>query len=188
MNPLTYVIVNFAIMAIIWFGGQNVYTGFLSQGEVIALINYMNQILLALLAMAILVTNITKMQASASRINDVFDIKTSISDEGNTDVSNVESAPCVEFRNCAFSYHSGEEKALEGISFTAARGETVGIIGGTGSGKTSMINLIPRFYDVSQGEVLVDGVNVKSYPLKQLRGKIGLVPQKAVLLDRKSVV
>lgn len=181
MNPLTYVIVNFAIMAIIWFGGQNVYTGFLSQGEVIALINYMNQILLALLAMAILVTNITKMQASASRINDVFDIKTSISDEGNTDVSNVESAPCVEFRNCAFSYHSGEEKALEGISFTAARGETVGIIGGTGSGKTSMINLIPRFYDVSQGEVLVDGVNVKSYPLKQLRGKIGLVPQKAVL-------
>lgn len=181
MNPLTYVIVNFAIMAIIWFGGQNVYTDFLSQGEVIALINYMNQILLALLAMAILVTNITKMQASASRINDVFDIKTSISDEGNTDVSNVESAPCVEFRNCAFSYHSGEEKALEGISFTAARGETVGIIGGTGSGKTSMINLIPRFYDVSQGEVLVDGVNVKSYPLKQLRGKIGLVPQKAVL-------
>lgn len=181
MNPLTYVIVNFAIMAIIWFGGQNVYTGFLSQGEVIALINYMNQILLALLAMAILVTNITKMQASASRINDVFDINTSISDEGNTDVSNVESAPCVEFRNCAFSYHSGEEKALEGISFTAARGETVGIIGGTGSGKTSMINLIPRFYDVSQGEVLVDGVNVKSYPLKQLRGKIGLVPQKAVL-------
>lgn len=181
MNPATYVIVNLAILAIIWFGGKTVYTGAISQGEVIALINYMNQILLALLAMAILVTNITKMQASAIRINDVFDIQPSVSDNGNKAVSDVEGAPCVEFRDCDFSYGSADESALSGISFKAMRGETVGVIGGTGSGKTSLINLIPRFYDVSKGEVLVDGVNVKEYPFTQLRDKVGIVPQKAVL-------
>lgn len=181
MNPATYVIVNLAILAIIWFGGKTVYTGAISQGEVIALINYMNQILLALLAMAILVTNITKMQASAIRINDVFDIQPSVSDNGNKAVSDVEGAPCVEFRDCDFSYGSADESALSGISFKAMRGETVGVIGGTGSGKTSLINLIPRFYDVSKGEVLVDGVNVKEYPFTQLRNKVGIVPQKAVL-------
>ena len=181
MNPATYVIVNLAILAIIWFGGKTVYTGAISQGEVIALINYMNQILLALLAMAILVTNITKMQASAIRINDVFDIKPSVSDNGNKAVSDVEGAPCVEFRDCDFSYGTADESALSGISFKAMKGEIVGVIGGTGSGKTSLINLIPRFYDVSKGEVLVDGVNVKEYPFTQLRNKVGIVPQKAVL-------
>ena len=181
MNPMTYVIVNLAIAAIIWCGGKAVFGGSITQGEVIALINYMNQILLALLAMAILVTNITKMQASACRINDVFDIRTSISDKGNTQVEMNESAPCVEFKNVDFSYQSSDENALEGISFTAERGETVGIIGGTGSGKTSVINLIPRFYDSTKGSVLVDGTDVRKYPLKQLRGKIGIVPQKAVL-------
>lgn len=181
MNPLTYVIVNLAIAAIIWFGGKTVYSGDITQGEVIALVNYMNQILLALLAMAILVTNITKMQASAIRINDVFDVKTTVSDEGNTSVTAVENAPCVEFKNVDFSYRASEENSLEGLDFAIGRGETVGIIGGTGSGKTSVINLIPRFYDVTGGSVLVDGVDVKKYPLKQLRGKIGIVPQKAVL-------
>lgn len=181
MNPATYVIVNAAIAAIIWFGGKTVYSGAITQGEVIALVNYMNQILLALLAMAVLVTNITKMQASAIRINDVFDVKTSISDEGNTAVTADNSAPCVEFKNVDFSYHSSDENALEGISFAVGRGETVGIIGGTGSGKSTVINLIPRFYDAVKGQVLVDGTDVKKYPLKQLRGKIGIVPQKAVL-------
>lgn len=181
MNPLTYVIVNLAIAAIIWFGGKTVYSGDITQGEVIALVNYMNQILLALLAMAILVTNITKMQASAIRINDVFDVKTTVSDEGNTSVTAVENAPCVEFKNVDFSYRASEENSLEGLDFAIRRGETVGIIGGTGSGKTSVVNLIPRFYDVTGGSVLVDGVDVKKYPLKQLRGKIGIVPQKAVL-------
>ena len=161
MNPATYVIVNFAIMAIIWFGGKTVYTGFISQGEVIALVNYMNQILLALLAMAILVTNITKMQASAIRINDVFAVEPSVSDKDNKPVATDGNAPCVEFRNCFFSYASAEADSLSDISFKAMKGETVGIIGGTGSGKTSLINLIPRFYDVRQGEVLVDGVDVK---------------------------
>lgn len=181
MNPLTYVIVNLAIAAIIWFGGKTVYSGAITQGEVIALVNYMNQILLALLAMAILVTNITKMQASAIRINDIFDVKTTVSEEGNTAVKSVENVPCVEFRNVDFSYNSSEENSLEGLSFAVGRGETVGIIGGTGSGKTSVINLIPRFYDAAKGSVLVDGVDVKKYPLKQLRGKIGIVPQKAIL-------
>lgn len=181
MNPLTYVIVNLAIAAIIWFGGKTVYSGDITQGEVIALVNYMNQILLALLAMAILVTNITKMQASAIRINDVFNVKTTVSDQGNTSVTTVENAPCVEFKNVDFSYRASEENSLEGLDFAIGRGETVGIIGGTGSGKTSVVNLIPRFYDVTGGSVLVDGVDVKKYPLKQLRGKIGIVPQKAVL-------
>lgn len=181
MNPLTYVIVNLAIAAIIWFGGKTVYSGDITQGEVIALVNYMNQILLALLAMAILVTNITKMQASAIRINDVFNVKTTVSDQGNTSVTTVENAPCVEFKNVDFSYRASEENSLEGLDFAIRRGETVGIIGGTGSGKTSVVNLIPRFYDVTGGSVLVDGVDVKKYPLKQLRGKIGIVPQKAVL-------
>ena len=155
--------------------------GSISQGDMVALINYMNQILLALLAMAILVTNITKMQASAIRINDVFDVKPSVTDEGNSEVKADDSAPAVEFRNVSFAYSGSEEQALSDISFTVSRGETVGIIGGTGSGKSSVINLIPRFYDVSSGQVLVDGTDVKKYPFKQLRHKIGIVPQRAVL-------
>lgn len=181
MNPLTYVIVNLAIAAIIKAGAHQVYIGSITQGEVIALINYMNQILLALLAMAILVTNITKMQASAIRINDIFDIAPTVSDDGNTETEADTSAPAVEFRGVSFSYHDSEEYALEDISFSVNRGETVGIIGGTGSGKTSVISLIPRFYDASKGQIFVDGVDVKKYPFTQLRGKIGIVPQRAVL-------
>lgn len=181
MNPMTYVIVNIAIAVIIRAGAGQVLRGTISQGEVIALINYMNQILLALLAMAILVTNITKMQASAIRINDIFAVSPSVSDEGNIEVKAVENAPCVEFKDVSFSYHDSEEYALENISFSVGRGETVGIIGGTGSGKSTVINLIPRFYDVSKGQVLVDGVDIKKYPFRQLRNKIGLVPQRAVL-------
>lgn len=181
MNPLTYVIVNIAIIAILWQGGDLVYTGWISQGELIALVNYMNQILLALLAMTLLVTSITRMQASAVRINDVFDIKTSISDGSETEIETDKNAPAVEFRSCVFSYHADDDPELEGISFSVKRGETVGLIGGTGSGKSTLVNLIPRFYDVNSGEVLVDGVDVRKYPLKQLRKRIGIVPQRAVL-------
>ncbi|MBR1422769.1 MAG: ABC transporter ATP-binding protein [Ruminococcus sp.] len=181
MNPMTYVICNLAIIAVIWFGAKNVYAGSISQGELIALVNYMNQILLALLAMTILVTSITRMQASAVRINDIFDINTSIEDGSDKAVETDSSAPCVEFRNCVFSYHADDDPELEGISFKVQHGETVGIIGGTGSGKSTLMNLIPRFYDTDSGEVLVDGVNVREYPLRQLRGKIGIVPQRAVL-------
>ncbi len=181
MNPMTYVICNLAIMAVIWFGGKNVNAGGISQGELIALVNYMNQILLALLAMTILVTSIVRMQASAVRINDVFDITTSIEDGSAGAIGTDPSAPAVEFRDCVFSYHTDDDPELEGISFKVMHGETIGIIGGTGSGKSTLMNLIPRFYDTDSGEVLVDGVNVRKYPLRQLRGKIGIVPQRAVL-------
>ena len=181
MNPATYVLVNLSIAAILWFGGKSVDTGSITQGEVIALLNYMNQILLALLAVALLVTNITRMYACASRINEVFDVHTSVSDEGNTAVPEDKSAPKVEFRNVSFCYAGSGENTLDDITFAVQKGETVGIIGGTGAGKSSVINLIPRFYDATSGSVLVDGTDVKLYPFSQLRGKIGIVPQKAVL-------
>ena len=183
MNPATYVLVNLAIGAIMWFGGKSVNSGSITQGEVIALVNYMNQILLALLAVALLVTNITRMYACAGRINEVFDVAPTVTDEGNSEVTAIEGAPRVEFRNVHMRYAGSGEDSLEGVSFAAQRGETIGIIGGTGSGKTSVVNLIPRFYDVSKGCVLVDGVDVKSYPFGQLRGKIGIVPQRAELFS-----
>lgn len=181
MNPATYVIVNIAIIAILWFGGKSVNSGSITQGEVIALLNYMNQILLALLAVALLVTNITRMYACAGRINEVFDVTASVTDEGNTPVSEIVGSPCVEFENVSMHYDRSSDGSLEDISFKAAKGSVIGIIGGTGSGKTSLINLIPRFYDVTSGSVKVDGVDVRNYPFTQLRSKIGIVPQKAVL-------
>lgn len=181
MNPLTYVIVNIAIGVLIYSGSRRVYSGDITQGELIALINYMNQILLALLAMVVLVTNITKMQASALRINDIFDIEPSVTDQGSSEVSPVEGAAAVEFRNVSFSYHDNEGYALRDVDLRVEKGETIGIIGGTGEGKSTLINLIPRFYDCTKGQVLVDGVDVRSYPFRQLRHKIGIVPQRAVL-------
>ena len=180
LNPLTFVVVNLAIAAILWFGGGSVDVGDITQGELIALVNYMNQILLALIYLANLIIILTKAGASAGRINDVFAIKASVTDEGNTEQTAVPNAPAVEFKNVTFAYHK-DKPSLENMSFTAFEGETVGIIGGTGSGKTTLVNLIPRFYDVSEGEVLVDGVDVKKYPFSQLRGKIGIVPQRASL-------
>ncbi len=181
MNPATFVIVYVAIIAIIWYGGVDVNVGGITQGELIALTSYMNQVLLALLAVAILVTSMTKMQASSSRINDVFAIKSSINDDGNTAKSEDENAPAVQFKDVDFTYSGSEEPALLGINFTADRGETIGIIGSTGSGKSTLVNLIPRFYQHSTGSVLVDGVEVSDYPFEQLRGKIGFVLQKATL-------
>lgn len=181
MNPATYVVVNLAIAAILWYGGKSVNIGGITQGEVIALLNYMNQILLALLAVAILVTNITRMYACAGRINEVFDVQTTVSDEGNSEALEKQGAPRVEFKDVCFRYAGSGEDVLQHISFATAKGETIGIIGGTGSGKSSVINLVPRFYDASSGSVLVDGVDVKDFPFSQLRSKIGIVPQKAVL-------
>ena len=178
LNPLTFVVVNLAIAAIIWFGGISVDTGSITQGELIALVNYMNQILLALIYLANLINILTKASASGARINDIFAMKPSVSDEGNVEQRPVEGAPAVEFRGVSFGYHGG---VLEGISLQAGKGEVVGIVGGTGSGKTTLVNLIPRFYDVTAGEVLMDGVDVRKYPLVQLRGRIGIVPQRAVL-------
>lgn len=179
MNPFTYIVVNLAIIAIIWYGGKSVYSGSITQGEVIALVNYMNQILLALVALANLIVIITKAQASAVRINEVFEVSTSVSDGKDNVISDSDIA--VEFKDVSFSYYSSSDDVLEHISFSVKKGETVGIIGATGSGKSTLVNLIPRFYDAVSGEVIVNGQNVKNLTLKSLRSSIGIVPQKAVL-------
>lgn len=181
MSPLTYVIVNIATMLIIWCGGISVDHGGITQGEVIALVNYMTQILLSLIRLAELIQTLTKAQASSLRILEIFDKSSSLTDEGSKHITENAEAPAVEFRNVKFSYVSSERDALDDINFTAARGETIGVIGGTGCGKSTLVNLIPRFYDVTGGEVLAGGVNVKDYPFEQLRAMVGIVPQKAVL-------
>lgn len=181
MNPATYIVVYAAIIAIIWIGGKNVYTGSITQGEVIALLSYMNQILLALLALALLVTSITKAQASSIRINEIFEVKSSIPDEIKDSVESNDSDIAVEFKNVTFAYTNPNEPAISDISFTAKKGDTIGIIGGTGSGKSTLINLIPHFYNCTKGQILVNGKEITEYPLHQLRSKIGIVPQKAVL-------
>ncbi len=181
LNPATYVIVNVAILCIIWFGGKTVYAGNLTQGEVIALVNYMSQILLALVALANLVVIITKSSASAVRINEVFKTIPQLTDENAKEILSTSGSNAVEFKNVSFAYSKGSDNALENINFTVKKGETVGIIGGTGSGKSTLMNLIPRFYEACQGEILVDGVNVKDYKFQTLRDKIAIVPQKAVL-------
>ncbi|MBQ7756445.1 MAG: ABC transporter ATP-binding protein [Oscillospiraceae bacterium] len=181
LNPATYVVVNLAILAIMWFGGKTVYAGDLSQGEVIALVNYMSQILLALVALANLIVILTKASASSLRINEIFNTKPELSDENAKEITENNSENAVEFKNVSFKYSSDADNAVSGLTFTVKKGQTIGIIGGTGSGKSTLINLIPRFYEVSQGEVLVNGENVKDYTFTNLREKIGIVPQKAVL-------
>lgn len=181
LNPATYVVVNLAILAILWFGGKTVYVGDLSQGEVIALVNYMSQILLALVALANLIVILTKASASSVRINEIFDTKPELTDENAKDFAENNSENAVEFKNVSFKYSSEAENAVSGLTFTAKKGQTIGVIGGTGSGKSTLVNLIPRFYEVSEGEVLVNGVSVKDYTFTNLREKIGIVPQKAVL-------
>lgn len=180
LNPLTFLIMNFAIIAIIWFGGLRVYDGALSQGQIIAFVNYMTQILLALVVVANLVVIFTKASACAARVNEVFETTPAIK-EGNFEGTEQSDDIVIEFKNVYFSYHKNSEYALSDISFKIKKGETIGIIGGTGSGKTTLINLIPRFYDVDKGEIIVDGKNVKDYKFKALRNKFGIVPQGAVL-------
>ncbi len=181
LNPLTYAIMNLAIAAIVWFGGFRVDSGALTQGQVIAFVNYMTQISLALVVVANLVVLFTKAAASSARINEVFETEPSIKDGSGAAVS--AKAPVIEFKDVSFSYSEGGDNALENITFTVCRGETVGIIGGTGSGKSTLVSLIPRFYDAEKGSVLINGADVKSYGLKELRKKIGFVPQKAMLFS-----
>lgn len=186
LNPLTYAIMNLAIAAIVWFGGFRVDSGALKQGQVIAFVNYMTQISLALVVVANLVVLFTKAAASSARINEVFDTEPSIRDGSGaafSDTVGSANAPVIEFRDVSFSYSEGGDNALEHISFSVQKGETVGIIGGTGSGKSTLVSLIPRFYDAEQGSVLINGADVKSYGLKELRKRIGFVPQKAMLFS-----
>lgn len=184
LNPLTYIIVNAGIIAVIWFGGIQVNVGDMTQGEVIALVNYMTQTLLALVALANLIITFTKALASAGRINEVFAMKPGIVD-GNEKESTAqqteEPKTAVSMEDVTFYYQKSKEPALEHISFTAKKGETIGIIGGTGSGKSTLVSLIPRFYDVTEGQVLVNGKDVREYKVENLRSKVGMVPQKAVL-------
>ena len=183
LSPVNAIILNLAIVAIIWFGGLSVNIGDLTQGQVIALVNYMNQILLALVVVANLVVIFTKSAACAARVNEVLDTKPSIEGKETTKGNVDPSAPAVRFDKVSFSYHDNSEYALEDISFTAGKGQTIGIIGGTGSGKSTLVNLIPRFYDTSKGAVGVCGTDVRNYNLGDLRKKIAVVPQKAVLFS-----
>ncbi len=181
MNPATYIIVNLATVYLIYTGAVRVDIGVLTQGQVVALLNYMSQILVELIKLANLIIQVTKAAACGDRIADILKVEPDMEDGrlGAEAVRDGEYA--VEFRDVSLSYGGGAEKALEHISFRVRRGETVGIIGGTGSGKSSLVNLIPRFYDAGEGEILVGGHNVKDYQQEQLRSRIGVVLQKAVL-------
>ncbi|MDU5111396.1 MAG: ABC transporter ATP-binding protein [Clostridium sp.] len=182
LNPITYMIMNLAIIAILWFGGINVNIGSLTQGEVIAFINYITQILLSLIVFSQLIVILTKGATSANRVLEILNINTSIMDNKQTLPNKVKNNDfLIEFNNVSFSYEESNEYSLKDINFKINKNETIGIIGGTGSGKSTLINLIPRFYDVSKGEILVKGINVKDYNLNSLRKLIGIVPQKAVL-------
>ena len=181
MNPVTVIIVDVATIAIIWVGAKEVFDGIISQGEVVALVSYMSQILVELVKLANLIVLITKAVACGKRVADVLSMEPSVQSNAIKKISLNPDAPMVEFQDVAMKYEKGQEDALSHISFTANRGQTIGIIGGTGSGKISLVHLIPRFYDVCGGTVLVEGVDVKEYPLVQLREKVGIVQQKAVL-------
>lgn len=181
LNPVTIVLINIAIVAIVWFGGGFVNTGELTQGEIIALVNYMTQILLAMIVVANLVVIFTKAFASANRVNEVFETKPSVV-EGTKTESDSKSNTKIEFNNVSFAYGEGKY-ALENISFKIEKGETIGIIGGTGSGKSTLIHLIPRFYDPQKGSVLIDGMDIKEYTFSALRSKIGVAPQQAILFS-----
>lgn len=205
MNPVTYIIINGALIVLLYTGAVRVDAGILTQGQVVALVNYMSQILVELVKLANLIITVTKAVACGNRVQSVFEIANSQIGQGDDSEgaskesgesdgssagaggqeagSNTDTAPVVEFKNVSLTYRNAGGKSLTDISFTADRGETIGIIGGTGSGKTSLVHLIPRFYDATEGQVLVRGKDVKSYTLKELRERVGIVLQKAVLFQ-----
>lgn len=181
LNPITYIIVNLAIVVLLWVGANQVDQGIILQGAVVALVNYMSQILVELVKLANLIINITKSLACTKRIEAVMQMEASLKENNTTDVENTDAEDYICFDHVTFSYKNAKEPSLSDIHFKVKKGQTVGIIGGTGSGKSSLINLIPRFYDVTEGSVTIGGINVKDYPLHQIRTMVGIVPQKAVL-------
>ena len=200
MNPVTYIIINGAVIALVWTGAWQVENGVITQGEVVALVNYMSQILVELIKLANLIVTITKAIACGNRIQSVFELQPSLTDpaaqtgqkdaaaasapSGNAGAASGRTAvPAVSFEHVYLTYKNAGAESLTDIDFRAWPGQTIGVIGGTGSGKSSLVNLIPRFYDATKGRVLVDGRDVKEYPLKELRGKIGMVLQKSVLFQ-----
>ena len=180
LNPITYVIVNLSIVLIIYVGGLRVDTGRLTQGEVISLINYMSQVLVELIKLSNLIINLTKSVACGNRINDVFKLTPSVNDRNG---EKIEGEFAVEFDNVSAVYSGSKEKSLDSLTLSVPRGATVGVIGATGSGKTTLVNLIPRFYDVSEGAVRVNGTDVRNYSTEELRELVGVVPQKAALVS-----
>ena len=180
-NPLTYVIVNLGIAVLIWKGAIQVEHGILTQGAVVALYNYMAQILEELVKLANMIVLLTKMVASGNRIQAVLEMESSQKFPSETIMENRKEQPFIVFENASLKYAGAGEESLSNLNFSIQKGQVVGVIGGTGSGKTSLINLIPRFYDTTGGNVYVDGINVKNYTKKEIRKKIGVVPQKAVL-------
>lgn len=181
MNPITYLIVNLGAIAILWHGGRQVDAGALTQGEVMALLNYLSQILLNLLRIADLVIIMTRAVASAVRLSEVLATPTTMPDPAAPELDAVPGAPAVAFEDVGFAYAGAGAPSLTGVTLAAAPGETIGVIGGTGSGKTTFVSLIPRFYDATGGRVLLFGHDVRRYGFAQLRRMIGVVPQKAVL-------
>lgn len=182
MNPLTYIVVNLAVIAVLWVGGIRVNIGGMQQGEVVAMVNYLTQILVAMLVLAQLIVTLTKAMASGTRIAEVLELQPDMTDDAADAAVADGSDTVLEFDNVSFEYSGSKEDALSSISFKLKRGQNIGIIGGTGSGKSTLVNLIPRFYDATSGSVKIDGTDVRNMSFKQLRGKIGYVPQKASLL------
>lgn len=180
-NPLTFIIINIATIAVIVSGGKQVYAGILTQGEVVALVNYMSQILVELIKLANLIVQVTKAVACGNRIADVLSIPSKLPEKNPKLIGAKDGAPEVEFDHVCMSYEGAADETLTDISFTVQKGQTIGIIGGTGSGKSSLVNLIPRFYDATKGTIRIQGNDINDYDAVQLRDKIGVVMQKAVL-------
>lgn len=183
MNPVTYCMINIAIGVLIWQGAIRVNVGLLTQGAVVALYNYMSQILIELIKLANLILNMTKSVACGNRIQSIFEICSSMEEGVYKEESPKENLPFVEFDHVSLRYKGAGDEALKDIHFSVKKGETVGIIGGTGSGKSSLVHLLPRFYDATEGEVRINGVDVRKYSLKELRQKVTVVLQKAVLFQ-----
>ncbi len=181
MNPVTYIIVNVALVVLLWTGAIRVDNGIITQGEVVALVNYMSQILVELVKMANLIIQITKALACAKRIEGVFDVKAGMENGSLQDLKAQSLEEGIVFDHVCLTYSGGGDESLTDIDFTVKKGETIGIIGGTGSGKTSVVNLIPRFYDATKGTVRINGRDIKEYNVDALRSLIGIVPQRAVL-------
>ena len=185
MNPATSIIMNFSVLFILWFGGIRVNNGFVTRGKIIAYINYTTLVLSALIIVANLIVLFTKAAASAARVNEIFDTNPSIEykDKLLVDKLSNKNRSLIKFENVSFAYKNSKKNSISNISFDIKKGETVGIIGGTGSGKTTLINLIPRLYDASEGKVFINGIDVAEYPKEEIGNKIGLVPQKAALFS-----
>ena len=183
LNPLTYMIINLGIIAILWSGGKQVDLGYLTQGQIIALINYMSQILVELVKLANLLIILSRAFASLDRVDQIFALELSMKETGKTDIEAKKDTPILEFKDTSFVYHGARKETIHPFDFVVKEGETIGVIGGTGSGKSTFVSLIARLYDVTSGRILYRGVDEKELKPEFIRGKIGFVPQKASLFE-----